>query len=139
MISPKPVMQVIADTGWLVAFWNVRDVHHAWARGLDITDPPLVCEAVLSEAAWLLGTPAPLLAMLRDGDLQTAFSTEKETTHLLRWLAKYDDLDPGLADACVVRMAELNPKRPVLTVDRRDFSIYRTLSGKVVQCLFPPS
>jgi predicted nucleic acid-binding protein len=87
----------------------------------------------------LLGTPVPLLAMLRDGDLQTAFSTEEETAALLRWLAKYEDLDPGLADACVVRMGELNPKRPVLTVDRRDFSIYRTLSGKAVQCVFPPS
>lgn len=132
-------MQPIADTGWLVAFWNARDVHHAWARGLEITAPPMVCEAVLSEAAWLLGTPEPLLTMLKEGDLQTAFSAETEAGALLKWLSKYEDLDPGFADACVVRMAELNSKRPVLTVDRRDFSIYRTLSGKVIQCLFPPA
>jgi predicted nucleic acid-binding protein len=131
-------MQPIADTGWLVSFWNARDVHHTWARGLEITAPPLVCEAVLAEAAWLLGTPAPLLSMLRDGDLKTAFSSEREAEALLKWLAKYEDVDPGLADACVVRMAELNPKRPVLTVDRRDFTIYRTLSGKPVNCHFPP-
>ncbi|MFN0077286.1 MAG: type II toxin-antitoxin system VapC family toxin [Prosthecobacter sp.] len=132
-------MPPIADTGWLVAFWNARDAHHDWARGVEITAPPLVCEAVLTEAAWLLGTPAPLLSMLAVGDIKTTFSAESEAAALIKWLAKYEDIDPGLADACVVRMAELNPKRPVLTVDRRDFDIYRTLSGKPVNCIFPPS
>lgn len=61
-------MQAIADTGWLVAFWNARDVHHAWARGLDITAPPLVCEAVLSEAAWHTRSPACYAARWRSAN-----------------------------------------------------------------------
>jgi hypothetical protein len=43
-----------------------------------------------------------------------------------------------LADACIVRMAEITPRAEILTTDRRDFSAYRTLTGKPLRCHFPP-
>ena len=130
-------MPQIADTGFLVAYWSRADAHHAWARGLSVTAPLLTCEAVLTEAAYLLGRPEPLLQMLVDGDLALSFDATGNAAELLRWLEKFADLDPGLADACVVRLAELNPRAEVLTTDRRDFTPYRTLSGRPIRCVFP--
>ena len=75
--------------------------------------------------------------MIVDGDLDVNFNVDTHATHLIRWLEKYDDVDPGLADACVVRPAEITPRAEVLTTDRRDFSVYRTLSGKTIRCIFP--
>lgn len=132
-------MAQIADTGFLVAYWSKADLHHRWARELKVTAPLLTCEAVLTEAAYLLGDPAPLLRMVVDGDLITAFDASAHAAELLRWLAKYSDAEPGLADACVVKLAELHPRAEILTTDRGDFSFYRTLAGKALRCAFPPT
>jgi predicted nucleic acid-binding protein len=130
-------MPHIADTGFLVAFWNQADAHHSWARNLPVRAPLRTCEAVLTEAAYLLGQPEPILQMLTDGDLVADFDVNLHAPELLRWLKKYADLDPGLADACVVRLAELRPRDEVLTTDRRDFTTYRTLTGRTIRCQFP--
>ena len=117
-------MPQIADTGYLIAFWSKADAYHQWARGLSVKAPLRTCEAVLTE-------------MLVDGDLVVDFDTSLHAPGLLRWLKKYADLDPGFADACVVRLAELCPRAEVLTTDRRDFTTYRTLTGRVIRCRFP--
>ena len=130
-------MPQIADTGFLVAFWNKADTDHRWARELNARAPLLTCEAVLTEAAYLLGRPELLLQMLVDGDLVVDFNASFHALELLRWLKKYADLDPGFADACVVRLAETSPRSEVLTTDRRDFTAYRTLAGRTIRCRFP--
>jgi len=58
----------IADTGFLVAFANRNDHHHAWAVdvGERLTGPLLTCEAVLAAAAFHLGDVGLVLAMVRD-------------------------------------------------------------------------
>jgi predicted nucleic acid-binding protein len=131
-------MPQIADTGFLVAYWSKADLHHRWARGLTVSAPLHTCEAVLTEAAYLLDTPEPLLQMLIDGDLIADFDAAANALQLLNWLSKFADLQPGFADACVVRLWELHPRTEVLTTDRRDFSAYRTLSGKPLRCMYPP-
>lgn len=131
-------MPQIADTGYLVAFWSKSDAHHKWARSLEVRAPLLTCEAVLMEASYLLGSAEPLLQMLVDGDLALVFDLKENATHLMRWMEKFADLDPGLADSCVVRLAELTPRVEILTTDRRDFNAYRTLGGKPLHCVFPP-
>ena len=47
---------VICDTGPLVAFFSRTDQYHAWAREQfnRINQPLLTCEAVISEAVFLL-------------------------------------------------------------------------------------
>lgn len=52
-------MKAIADTGFLVAFANRGDKHHAWAVSVaqNITEPLLTCEAVLSETRFTSATP----------------------------------------------------------------------------------
>jgi predicted nucleic acid-binding protein len=46
----------IVDTGPLVALLDARDPHHAWARETlrRLETPLMTCEAVLSEACFLL-------------------------------------------------------------------------------------
>ena len=47
---------VLADTGPIVAYLNGRDRYHAWAVAVfkQLRPPLLTCEAVLSEAVFLL-------------------------------------------------------------------------------------
>lgn len=40
-------------------------------------------------------------------------------------MARYEDLDPQLADACLVYLAHRESIDTVFTLDRRDFSVYR--------------
>jgi predicted nucleic acid-binding protein len=132
-------MPQIADTGFLVAYWNKGDTHHQWARGVAVRSPLLTCEAVVTEAAYLLDQAVPLLEMFIEGDMTAEFEAELHAAELKQWLEKFEDLNPGFADACVVRLAEITQRAEILTTDRRDFSIYRTLAGKPLRCSFPPS
>jgi uncharacterized protein len=51
-------------------------------------------------------------------------------------LAKYENLPMSLADACLVRMAELTQDCKVLTVDR-DFRVYRRHGRHIISLLAP--
>ena len=51
-------------------------------------------------------------------------------------MAKYHDIPMSLADACLVRMAELLPDPVVLTTDS-DFAVYRRFGRRVVPYLSP--
>jgi len=44
-----------------------------------------------------------------------------------------------LADACLVRMAELAPRCRIWTIDRADFSTYRRRGRLAIPCEFPPN
>jgi predicted nucleic acid-binding protein len=131
-------MPQVADSGFLVAYWSERDAHHDWARGLSKEPPLLTYAPVLTEAAYMIGDPEPLLQMIVDGDLKADFDVGLHAQSLLVWLEEYADLNPGLADACVVALADLTPGATILTTDRRHFSGYRTLAGKPLNCIFPP-
>ena len=62
-------MKGIADTGFLVAFANARDTHHAWALDVaeQVTEPLLTCESVLSETAFHLGDSNIVFEMIEEG------------------------------------------------------------------------
>lgn len=134
--------RVLLDTGPLVAFLNRRDEHHRWAR--DVLDglPPalLTCEAVLSEACFLVrrlpGGPQAVLELVRRGVVEPAFRLEEEVEEVRRLLARYADVPMSLADACLVRMTELDRQTKVLTLDA-DFRIYRRNRRQVVPVIMP--
>lgn len=120
----------IADTGPLVAFLDRAERHHTWtvARIDELEAPLLVCEPVLAEAMHLLARLAAaqdvLLALLENGALSIALRVEDHVPELRRLLRKYRDQPMSLADACIVRMAELYESHSVLTLDS-DFLVYR--------------
>jgi predicted nucleic acid-binding protein len=131
----------IADTGLLVAAADGRDPHHEWAANALRTHAPFyVCEAVLLETAWVLGSPIPVLVLVARGDLllDPAFDLRSETARLLELCRKYADRSMDLADACLVRMTELTARCKIWTIDRGDFTAYRRNGRQVVPCEFPP-
>lgn len=44
---------------------------------------------------------------------------------------------PDFADLCVVRMSELHPKHHVITVDRRDFTVFRRNGRERIPLMMP--
>lgn len=51
-------------------------------------------------------------------------------------LRKYSDRSQSLADACLIRMSELNPRHALFTLDS-DFLVYRKQGRKAIQLIFP--
>jgi predicted nucleic acid-binding protein len=136
-------MTTIVDTGPLVALLNRNDRHHAWARDvLDRLDAPVVtCEAVLSEACFLLrhlrgGQEAVLELVARDVvRLQLHLAEELDAIRAL--MRRYADVPMSLADACVVRLSEVEARSVVVTLDT-DFRLYRRHRRQVIPVEMPP-
>jgi predicted nucleic acid-binding protein len=122
--------RAIADAGPLVAYLDRRDGYYTWASDqIDLIKPPLlVCEPVLSEAMFLLGHRSEareaVLALVSKGALKIAFSVNEHLEQVRRLVSKYRSLPMSLADACIVRMAEMNDSHAVWTIDS-DFTVYR--------------
>jgi predicted nucleic acid-binding protein len=134
--------RVIVDTGPLVALLSASDAHHEWARGVfDTVEPPMfTCEAVISEACFLLrrikrGQDAVLDLVARDV-VTVAFSLASELGAVRRHMERYASVPMSLADACLVRMSELEPRATVVTLDG-DFKIYRRNRRQVIPSLLP--
>lgn len=133
-------MTGIADTGFLVAFANRNDRHHAWAVELAsrIDRALLTCDAVLAETAFHLENSSLVLAMVRDGLIDPRFVVSDHLARLAEMAKRYADRKPDLADLCLVRLSELNPSLPVITTDLRDFRVYRRGQRDVIRLLHPP-
>ena len=132
----------IVDTGPLVAFFDRAEQYHRWVaeRIEELEAPLLVCEPVLAEAMYLLARYSraqdALFELLQNGALKVAFRIEEHVGALRKLLQKYRDTPMSLADACVVRMAEIHERHAVLTLDS-DFSVYRK-HGRVPLTLIKP-
>ena len=120
---------IVLDTSGLFAALAVDDQHHAAATtALDADRGPFVIPAgILAEAGYMIETKlgAPVLDAFLDDLIQGAFSFDCDETDLLRireLIKRYADMPLGLADASVVACAE-RTQAPILTFDRRDFSV----------------
>jgi predicted nucleic acid-binding protein len=133
-------MRAIADTGFLVAFGNRNDRHHGWAVELarQVTEPLLTCEAVLAEAAFHLQNTAYVLELVAEGLVAPALDVQDERPRLLELARRYADRQPDLADVCVIRLSELHPRHPVITVDAADFRVYRRNRRDIIPLICPP-
>jgi predicted nucleic acid-binding protein len=135
-------MFAIVDTGPLVAFFDRAEQHHRWAaeRIEELEAPLLVCEPVLAEAMYLLARYSrahdALFELLQNGALRIAFRIEEHVTALRQLIRKYRDTPMSLADACIVRMAEIYERHAVLTLDS-DFSVYRKHSRVPLTLVYP--
>ncbi len=138
------VMPAIVDTGPLVAFFDRAERHHAWVseRVEELEAPLLVCEPVLTEAIYLLarypGAQDALFELLQNGALSIAFQIEEHIDPLRKLLQKYRNRPMSLADACVVRMAEIHDQHHVLTLDS-DFLVYRKHGRVPLTLIYPGS
>jgi hypothetical protein len=125
-----------------VAWFNRAERHHEWAaiQFSRLKPPLLTCEAVLTEACFLLRAgridPAVALESVRRGAIRLGFSLLDEIEPVSRLMRRYANVGASLADVCLVRMSELYSDCKVLTLDR-DFLIYRRDGRRVIPLIAP--
>jgi predicted nucleic acid-binding protein len=133
---------ILADTGALVALLDRREQYHAWAvtQARTLHPPLLLCEPVLAELCFLLaGTPGGISAVhacLASGAWRVDFSIAPEWERVFALMDAYSDQPMSLADACVVRMAELHKEAKVFTLDGH-FRVYRRNRRQLIPLIVP--
>ena len=133
---------VLVDTGPLVAFLRESEGSHEWAvaKFKELPAPYLTCEPVLAEAFFLVrrqpGGIHRFFDLLGSGLLEVDFPVLRERQALWKLIHKYEDLPMSLADACLVRLAELNPGASVFTLDTH-FRVYRKNARQRIPVIMP--
>ena len=128
---------VLVDTGPLVAMLHTHDGYHdrVVAQLATMKPPFITCEAVLAEASYLLGHLPngrnALLEMVGEGILTISMDISSHAGPLLAMVKRYASVPMSLADACMVRLSELNPHSELWTLDS-DFSVYRKNGRHVI-------
>jgi predicted nucleic acid-binding protein len=135
-------MIYILDTGPLVAAFRRpedNDPFTPWAAKLlrSLPYPLFTCDAVLTEAAHFLRSPAKLLEAVRRGLLVSRFDTQTAAPRLAELVRKYADRSMDFADACLVYMSEQTKDCKVVTIDRADFAVYRRHGREAIPLLLP--
>jgi predicted nucleic acid-binding protein len=140
------VTRAIADTGPIVAFLDtrdpLRDPHHSWAQETfnRYKLPLITCEAVLSEACFVVGQATgrqnAVMGLVSRGVLAVDFRLAPNFEAVRKLMAKYASVPMSLADACLVRMTELDGRASVITMDS-DFRIYRRNGRQTVPVVMP--
>jgi predicted nucleic acid-binding protein len=131
---------VLLDTGVIVALLDVSERYHQVCAALiKSVQPPLVtCEAVITESCYLLrklrGAPAAIMENVAAGIFQISYQLSGDAEGIRQKLRKYQEREIDLADACLIRMAELFETGDILTLDR-DFEVYRWAKNKAFRIL----
>jgi predicted nucleic acid-binding protein len=134
----------LLDTGPLVAFFDRSDKYHDWTvnQWSRAPIPMLTCEGVIAEAAYLLEEHAAasgelILRLFERKVITLGLNLEKEAGNISRLLTRYADQKMQLADACLVRMSEITRDCEVLTLDRKDFRVYRRFDRQLIPIITP--
>lgn len=108
---------------------------------LDTVEPPIfTCESVVSEACFLLGRlaggPDALLELLANDVVKLDFRMHSEIDAVRGLMRKFATVPKSLADACLVRMSELDAQTTIITLDG-DFRVYRRNRRQVIPTIMP--
>lgn len=130
-------MSAIIDTGAIVGLLDRNDSHHEEARTrlAALPRPWLTCEAVLSETHFLLSRfklgSERLGELLARNAVVIGYSMRGDEAAIISLLRKYASVPITVADACLLRMCDLDHRARLLTFDS-DFKIYRLGGRKLV-------
>ena len=135
------IKAVLLDAGPWVAYLRRADTHHVWARGqFSAREQFVSCEAVLAEVCARLqysgNDPLVALEFLKSGVVTLDFDLQTNVIPVENLMRKYSDQPMDLADACLVRMTEIEPRSLVVTTDQ-DFKVYRRNGREVVPHVLP--
>lgn len=126
--------RLIVDTGPLVAWLDAGDGHHEMVREFleGYTGELMSTWAVLTEVCHLLPEHmvSGFLRWVGAGGLTVVDMPAGIATGLADRMDKYADLPMDLADASLIWLAETSGVLDILTLDRRDFGVYRTERGR---------
>lgn len=123
---------MLLDTGALVAALHRDDRDHARCAAVleAFRGTLLTTEAVLTESMFLLGRvrrgAASCLEFFTRGGAMLVPQTRESLLRCRTLMAQYGTLPMDFADATLVALAEETGVRRVFTLDRRDFSVYRS-------------
>ena len=134
--------RIILDTGPIVAFLNKRDRYFSWANEVfKLLKPPVyTCDSVISEACFLLrnmeGGSIAVVELLERDLIVVDFDLANEIQAVKKLMSKYANVPMSLADACLIRMTEIEKGSQIITLDR-DFNVYRRFGRQQVPVLMP--
>lgn len=120
---------IMVDTGAFVALLDRRDDFHAQAQVAfsKITAPLISTYPVMTEVCFLLNHTAKcnFLRGLSNGLFEVFQLQNQHVERMVELIERYADLPMDFADASLVVLAEHLGHGRILTLDRRDFSVYR--------------
>lgn len=118
-----------------------RDWWHTWAVNTlgSIGESIWTSELVLGEAAWNLGQNSPatleLLSFIHRGEIAVIPVLGQHAARLGQLMAKYERMD--ICDGPLVVLSEQFPKAKIITVDTRDFPVYRRFGREPLPLIMP--
>lgn len=126
-------MAILVDTGPLYALADEDDEFHDMVESYvaNLQEALIVPSPVVPEVCYLLleylGAEAEVqfLHSLANREMLLEHPTMKDIERAVEILEKYRDARFGMVDATIMAMAERLKIQVILTLDRRDFSIYR--------------
>lgn len=129
---------IIADTSGLLAFFNRSEPRHAAvAEAIKASDLPIVVSPfVLAELDYLVATrigveaELSIITELASGAYALAEFGAADLAVAANVIDKYRDQKIGVTDASLVVLANRFRTLKVLTLDRRHFSVVRSLTGE---------
>ncbi len=133
---------LLLDTSFLVAFLRERDEFHPWAVAALKAHAGKVatCEPALTETCHLLrdrrNVCKQLLTAVAAKRIIIPFVLGEEAAGIEKLIDRYRNIPMSLADACLVRMAEIYKESFVFTLDE-DFKIYRKSNRQVIATVMP--
>ena len=135
-------MAVLLDTGPWVALLSSNDTHHKWAveQFRRLPPPLLSCEAVVAETCFLLKRsgfdPSLPLQFIERGVVQLPFVLQEQIGSVSSLFKRYENVPASLADAALIRLAEINDSPLLITTDS-DFHIYRRHGRQTIPLVTP--
>jgi len=131
----------LVDAGPVVALFARRDQWHWWAvkTFAAIAEPLWTSEVVVAEVAWNLGENSAatreLLNFVSRGELRVLPSISEHADRLAQLMAKYERMD--ICDGSLVVLSEQFPKARIITLDARDFPVYRRFGREPLPLIMP--
>ena len=128
------MQSILVDAGPLIALADHADKYHRPVKtylnrfnGRMLTTWP-----VLAEVCHFLPEPVQIdfLRWANGGGISVIEMHETALSSLADWKEKYRDLPMDLADASLIWVAQQTGMLEILTIDRKDFSVYRMPGGK---------
>ena len=135
-------MALLLDTGPWVALLSRNDTHHRWAveQFRRLTPPLLSCEVVVAETCFLLARAgfdsALALQFIERGVVQLPFALQDQISAVRALLKRYDNVPASLADAALIRLAEVHDSPLLITTDS-DFHTYRRHGRQTIPLITP--
>lgn len=122
---------ILVDAGPIVALIDRSDSSHGEVVKAmrSVRDPLVTVWPVVVEAMYLLAfswrAQTALWEMIETGVVRILPLDLADVPRMKQLMEKYRDLPMDMADAALVRVAEREGLRRILTLDRTDFGVYR--------------